>query len=78
MPKPGQEPDPALGPVIRRLREDRGETREALAHRSGIALSMLADIENSRRTPSWVAVRALATALEVKLGELGSLVEREG
>jgi transcriptional regulator with XRE-family HTH domain len=75
VPKKNQLPDPALGRAIRALREGRGESREALAHRSGLATPSLADIELGRSNTSWATVREILEALEVSIGEFGRLVE---
>jgi DNA-binding XRE family transcriptional regulator len=56
MPKKDQAPDPTLGPVLRQLRETRGEAREALAYRAGLTAGTLAEIELGRANPSWATV----------------------
>ncbi len=76
MPKPGQKADPALGKVLRALREKRKESRETLAHRSGVTLSSLADIEQGRANPSWATVQALCDALDTTMAKLAARVER--
>lgn len=76
MPKPEQRPDPALGPVLRELRDQRGETREALAHESGVTISALAEIEMGRANPSWATVKALCDALDISMAKLAARVER--
>lgn len=68
-------PDPALAATVRRLREDRGITREALAFRSGITTGSLARIELGQSVPGWDTVRLLAKALDITLAELGAAVE---
>jgi transcriptional regulator with XRE-family HTH domain len=77
MPKKEQPPDPALGPTIRRLREARRESQEALAYRAGLSSGSLASIELGRANPSWATVRAVCEALEVSLVDLATQVERE-
>jgi len=68
-------PDRALAATVRRLREERGITQEALASRSGITASALARIELARTAPGWDTVRLLAAGLGVSLVELGAAVE---
>ena len=68
-------PDPALAAVLRRLRQERGATQEALAHRSGITTGSLARIELGQASPAWATVRQIAEALDVTLVELASEVE---
>ena len=70
-------PDPALAAVIRRLREDRGLTREALAFHAGITTGSLARIELAQSAPGWDTVRSIATALDVTLSELAKAIEAE-
>jgi transcriptional regulator with XRE-family HTH domain len=68
-------PDPALAATVRRLREERGITREALAFHSGITTGSLARIELTQSTPGWDTVRSIARALEISLTDLGAAVE---
>jgi transcriptional regulator with XRE-family HTH domain len=63
--------------VIRRLREDRGLTREALAFHAGITTGSLARIELAQSVPGWDTVRAIAKALDVTLVELAAAVEAQ-
>jgi transcriptional regulator with XRE-family HTH domain len=77
MPKGAQKPDPALAAVIRRLREDRGESQEALAYRSHMAGGTLARIELCQASPAWVTVRDIAKALDIGIADLATLVESE-
>jgi transcriptional regulator with XRE-family HTH domain len=68
-------PDPALAATLRRIREQRGVTREALAFRSGITAGSLARIELAQAVPRWNTVRVLAQALNVSMVELSAAVE---
>jgi transcriptional regulator with XRE-family HTH domain len=68
-------PDPALAATVRRLREERGITREALAFRTGVTTGTLARIELAQSVPGWDTVRLLASALDITLAELGRAVE---
>jgi transcriptional regulator with XRE-family HTH domain len=68
-------PDPALAATVRRLREERGITREALAFRTGITTGSLARIELGQSVPGWDTVRLLAKALDISMAELGAAVE---
>jgi transcriptional regulator with XRE-family HTH domain len=78
VPKRGQPADPALASVLRKLRDDRGESQEALAYRSGLSSGALGAIELGRTNPSWATVRALARALDVSIAKLARMVEAEG
>jgi transcriptional regulator with XRE-family HTH domain len=68
-------PDPALAATVRRLREERGMTREALAFRSGLTTGSVARIELNQSVPGWDTVRLLAEALEISLTDLAANVE---
>jgi transcriptional regulator with XRE-family HTH domain len=73
-------PDPALGAVMRQLRESRGLTQEALAFRSGVSISSLGRIELGRTSAAWATVVQLADALDMSMVDLGVAIEswREG
>jgi transcriptional regulator with XRE-family HTH domain len=58
------------------MREERDETRQALAQRCGITAGSLARIELGQASPAWVTVRQIARALNVTMRELGAVVER--
>jgi transcriptional regulator with XRE-family HTH domain len=70
-------PDPGLAAVIRRLREARGVTREALALHAGITTGSLAWIELAQSVPGWDTVLSIADALDVSLSELAKAIEAE-
>jgi transcriptional regulator with XRE-family HTH domain len=70
-------PDPALAATLRRLREERGITREALAFKTGITTGSLARIELGQSVPGWDTVRLLVKALDITLAELGKAVEEK-
>jgi transcriptional regulator with XRE-family HTH domain len=70
-------PDPALAAAIRRLREQREMTQEALAFASGITTGSVARIELGQSVPGWDTVRQLAQALDVSIVELAAAVEAE-
>ncbi|MGA2454009.1 MAG: helix-turn-helix transcriptional regulator [Solirubrobacteraceae bacterium] len=68
-------PDPALAAALRRMRAERGITREALAFRSGITAGSLARIELAQAAPGWDTVRLLANGLDIGMVELSAAVE---
>jgi transcriptional regulator with XRE-family HTH domain len=68
-------PDAALAATLRRLREERSLTLEALAFRAGVTVSALSRIELARTSPGWDTVRQLAGALEVNMAQLSVAVE---
>ncbi|MHB8241513.1 MAG: helix-turn-helix domain-containing protein [Solirubrobacteraceae bacterium] len=68
--------DAALAATFRRLRTERGETQEDLAHRAGLTVAAFARIERGHANPTWTTVRRIAAALEVSLATLGEHVER--
>ena len=55
---------------VRVWREHRGLGLRGLARRSGLAASYIADIENGRKTGSVSALKKLAHALDVDVGDL--------
>jgi transcriptional regulator with XRE-family HTH domain len=70
-------PDPILAAVLRRLREDRGLTLEALAFKSGVSISSLGRIELGRTSAAWATVVQVADALGISMGKLGAAVDAE-
>lgn len=64
---PKTEPFPAR---LRRLRQQRGLTMQALARAAGLPARALENYEYGRRQPGLSAVRALAKALGVTIDEL--------
>lgn len=68
--------DAALAATFRRLRLERGETQEDLAHRAGLTVAAFARIERGHANPTWTTVRRIAAALEISLSVLGEQVEQ--
>jgi transcriptional regulator with XRE-family HTH domain len=69
--------DLALAATVRRMRIERGETQEDLAHRAGLTVAAFARIERGHANPTWTTVRRIAVALEVSLATLAEAVERD-
>jgi DNA-binding XRE family transcriptional regulator len=69
--------DPSLGPVLRRLRQERELSQETLAHLAGLTVASYINIELGRSAPGWWTVRRIAKALDVPLGELATAVEAD-
>lgn len=67
--------DPALGAAIRRLREERGMSMEALAYKAGVTLNTITRLELAQSEPGWMTVRKVAEGLGITLGELAAEVE---
>jgi transcriptional regulator with XRE-family HTH domain len=65
-----QPPDKALAAVLRKLREDRGLTREAVAFKAGITTGSLARIELGQADPRYTTIRDVADALGVGMHDL--------
>jgi transcriptional regulator with XRE-family HTH domain len=74
MPRPPA-PDQILAALLRRLREERGLSQEALAHKAGITAGSLGRIELAQSSPSWATVRQIANALDITMEELSATVE---
>jgi transcriptional regulator with XRE-family HTH domain len=68
-------PDAALAATLRRMREQRGISREALAFRAGVTASALARVELAQSAPGWDTVCRLARALDVTMVQLSAAVE---
>ncbi|HET7455582.1 MAG TPA: helix-turn-helix transcriptional regulator [Solirubrobacterales bacterium] len=62
--------------MIRELRAKRGMTQEAVAQSAGITVAHLSGIERGHANPSWGAVVAIAEALGVSMGEIGTLADK--
>ncbi len=71
-------PDPALAAAIRRLREQRGETQEAVIHRSGLSVTAYVRAERGVSNPAWTTVLKIAAALDVTIAELAQATEVAG
>ncbi len=65
-----------LGRALRAIRRDRGLSQEELSLETGVHRNYIGGIERGERSPSVVRVAQLADALEIELGELFSLAER--
>lgn len=59
-----------LGDEVRRFREAAGLTQKALAHTAGIARVTLVRMENGKHTPKLDTLRAIASALELRVEDL--------
>jgi transcriptional regulator with XRE-family HTH domain len=59
-----------LGPRVRELRKGRGWTLEQAAQQAGLARSTLSKIENGQMSPTYEALRKLATGLEISVPQL--------
>jgi transcriptional regulator with XRE-family HTH domain len=76
MPRPTKR-DPALGAVVRQLRERRGESQEQLGYQAGLTAGALARIELAQSAPAWATVLDIAQALDLSLVDLATAVEDE-
>jgi transcriptional regulator with XRE-family HTH domain len=76
VPKPSKR-DCALAIVLRRLREQRGQSHEQLGYRAGLTAGALARIELAQSAPAWATVLDIAHALELSLVDLATAVEDE-
>lgn len=59
-----------FGTNIRRVRQERGVTLEALAHEVGLSYSYVGGIERGQRNPSLAVVERIAACLETDAIEL--------
>jgi HTH-type transcriptional regulator/antitoxin HipB len=67
--------DRALGEVLRARRNKRGESQEEVGYRAGLTAGTISRIELGEGRPEWETVRAIARALDFKLGDLGNQIE---
>lgn len=59
-----------LGPRVRELRKERGWTLEEAAGRAGLARSTLSKIENGQMSPTYDALKKLASGLAISVPQL--------
>lgn len=69
--------DKTLAAVIRRLRHERHQSQEEVAHGAGLTTGSYVRIERGQASPAWVTVRSIVEALDVNLVELAKAIERE-
>lgn len=71
---PPPEPDPVLGQVIRRLREERELDRAELADRSELTEATIEHLEKGEVDLPWGEMRRIAGALGLSMEEIASEV----
>ncbi|MBU2984557.1 helix-turn-helix domain-containing protein [Saccharophagus degradans] len=59
-----------IGTFIRNYRQTNGESLQALADRSGVSRSMIAQIESNQKSPTVTTLAKLAEAMSISLGDL--------
>ena len=74
---PRSQPDRALANVLRRLREERQLSADAVAEKSRLTVNAYVRIEAAASSPGWSTVERIAQALGVSMQELGKLKEAE-
>jgi transcriptional regulator with XRE-family HTH domain len=67
--------DAALARTLRRLREERGMTREVVAVEAGLSVGTLARLELGESSPRWTTVRRVAVVLSLSIGDVALAVE---
>ncbi len=72
---PRAEPQAALGRAVKRLREERGLTQEAVAHAAGVHATWVSRLEGGNLNPSWGMVERVAMALGMKVSDLAKATE---
>ncbi|MEM7090545.1 MAG: XRE family transcriptional regulator [Pseudomonadota bacterium] len=72
------EPEPLdLGARVRELRKARNWTLEQAATQAGLARSTLSKIENGQMSPTYDALKKLATGLEISVPQLFTAPQRD-
>ncbi|WJE15252.1 helix-turn-helix transcriptional regulator [Halobacillus sp. ACCC02827] len=59
-----------IGIKIRKLRIERKWTQEELAFRAGMDVTYISDLENGKRNPTNITMKAVAEALEIEYDEI--------
>lgn len=71
------DPKSAFGRAVRRLRQSKGLSQEALAELAGIHRSYMGDVERGTRNIALVNMTQIAKALGVPLSRLIAEMEKE-
>lgn len=71
---PPPEPDPTLGQIVRRLREERELGQAELARRSEVAEDTIDRLEKGEVDVPWGEMRRIASALGLSMEEIASEV----
>jgi transcriptional regulator with XRE-family HTH domain len=66
---------PAIGPVLRSLRQQRGLSQEELAGRSGLHRNYVGGVERGEKSPTINSVSRILAALGVTWTELGKALD---
>lgn len=77
MSPPTSNPDPQLSRTLRRLRDERTLSQEAVARRADMSTSAYAKIERCETSPAWTTVRQIATAFDLTISEFAAEVDRK-
>lgn len=68
--RPSKDPQPALGTVLRALREERKVTQRAIAIRADLSFAQYSAIETGKANPLWGTMKRIAKALGVTVAEI--------
>jgi transcriptional regulator with XRE-family HTH domain len=69
------DPQIGLGKAIRKLRQEKKLSQEALGNKAEIHPTWISHIESGRINPTWGNVRRIAAGLKVPLDQLAALAE---
>jgi transcriptional regulator with XRE-family HTH domain len=74
------EPQPALGRVVKQLRDERGLKQYELARAADVDPSVISHLELGHSNPAWGTIKRVATGLGVAVSDLAiraEAIERE-
>jgi len=73
---PRADPQAALGEAVKRLREERGLSQEAVALAADVHQTWVSRLESGTLNPSWGMVSRVATALGIEVSDVAKAAER--
>lgn len=69
--------DASFGKILRKIRQEKGLSQEELALRAELHRTYISQLERGIKSPSLNTIHKLCTSLDVSVGYLVTLVEKE-